>query len=96
MEKQEDQTISRDRADNFVCFNDLVKRREEYRQLFEENPQNNKLNTNYLILALYTLQLPIRMEYKDMQIVDEEPPRDDRNYLYDHNGKTQLSLTKTR
>lgn len=96
VEQQEDQTISRDRKDNFVCFNDLVKRREEYRELFEENPQNNKLNTNYLILALYTLQPPIRMEYKDMQIVDEEPPRDDRNYLYDNNGKYTVVINKDK
>ena len=38
VEKQDEQTLQKDRVNNFVCFKDLVKRREEYKELFEADP----------------------------------------------------------
>ena len=63
------------RKDNFVLFHDIVKRREQFRQLFEQDKTNNKYNLSYVLLSLYTMQPPIRMEYKDMEIVNVLPKK---------------------
>ena len=61
------------RKQNFVFYQDIVKRRDQFRQLFEQNKSNNKNNLSWVLLSLYTIQPPVRMEYKDMEIVDVLP-----------------------
>src|SRR5690606_38132800 len=39
------------RKDNFVCFDDIVKRREELKERFNANRNDNKTNLLYVMLA---------------------------------------------
>ena len=41
----------------------------------------------WVLLSLYTMQPPIRMEYKDMQTVDVLPRNKNQNYLLNKNVK---------
>ena len=75
------------RKENFVFFQDIVKRREQFKQLFENDKTNNKNNLSWILLSLYTYQPPIRMEYKDMEIVTVLPKNKKQNYLLNKNGK---------
>ena len=75
------------RKQNFVLFQDIVKRREQFRKLFEADKSNNKNNLSYVLLSLYTMQPPLRQDYKDMQIVDVLPKNKKLNYLLHKNNK---------
>ena len=61
------------RKQNFVFFQDVVKRREDFRKLFEHDKTNNKNNLSWVLLSLYTMQPPIRMEYKNMKVATALP-----------------------
>lgn len=56
---------------NWKSFDQIVKRREELYNSWRATPYNRTLNFQYLALALYTKQPPIRTEYRDMPIVDK-------------------------
>lgn len=85
---KEDQELAGDRLKNFVVFQDIVAKREGYKQLFKDDPKDNKVNLQYLILALYTLQPPIRSDYEDMMIKRGPKPKSDtENYLWFNSRK---------
>jgi hypothetical protein len=92
--QNKEQQIDPERLDNFVCFEDIVKRRDEFRKRFEESPTDNKLNLSYLLLSLYTYQPPLRQDWKDVLITEKKPPvNTDQNYLWKQkNGKYTLFL----
>ena len=92
----DNQELSEDRKLNYVSYEDLIKVREERKKLWKLNPENNKLNQQYLILALYTMQPPLRQDYKDMQIVEERPAEDDKNYLWKKANKYVIVLNKDK
>ena len=48
---------------------------------------NNKNNLSWVLLSLYTMQPPTRMEYKNMKIVDVLPKNKKENYLLRKNDK---------
>ena len=75
------------RKNNFVLFGDIVKRREQFKKLFEHDRTNNKNNLSWVLLSLYTMQPPTRMEYKNMKIVDVLPKNKKENYLLRENDK---------
>lgn len=95
VEIQEAQETKPDRIEDFVCFDDIVKRREELKKVFEKN-SSEKNNLKYLMLALYTLQPPIRQEYREMEIVNKKPPKDENNYLWDRNGKYTVVINNDK
>jgi hypothetical protein len=76
----ENQTMTEKREQNFVCYEDIVKARENFKQLFMKNPNDNKLNLTWVLLSLYTLIPPIRKEYDDMKI-SENVLESNINYL---------------
>ena len=43
------------RKNNFVLFGDIVKRREQFKKLFEQDRTNNKKNLSWVLLSLYTM-----------------------------------------
>ena len=75
------------RKQNFVFFQDVVKRREDFRKLFEHDKPNNKNNLSWVLLSLYTMQPPIRMEYKNMKVVTALPKNTKQNFLLNKNNK---------
>lgn len=75
------QTVSPQRIANYITLKEIIKRREELRKLFEQNPEDHKINQQYLLLCLYTMQPPLRMEYKHMEIVNALPSNKQQNYL---------------
>ena len=72
------------RQQNFVVFDDIIKRREQFKQLFLNDKTNNKYNLSWMLLSLYTMQPPLRQDYRDMQIVDILP----------RNKKTKFLITQ--
>ena len=77
----DEQKVLDSRYDNILLFDDIVKLREKYEKTSEET---EKLNYQYLILCLYTMQPCIRSEYKDMEILrvnNDDIPIDTKNYL---------------
>ena len=75
------------RKDNFVFLQDIITRREQFGQLFEQDKTNNKYNLSWVLLSLYSMQPPIRMEYKNMLIVNVLPKNKKQNFLLNKNGK---------
>ena len=92
--QNKEQQIDPERLNNFVCFRDIVKRRDEFKKRFEEAPNDNKLNLSHLLLSLYTYQPPLRQDWKDVLITEKKPPvNTDQNYLWKQkNGKYILFL----
>lgn len=76
-----DQTLPKNRVGNHVSFEEIEKRREQLKELFNENKTDHKLNLQYLLLALYTYQPPLRQDYKDMMIVQDKVPNKKENFL---------------
>ena len=85
--ESKNQELLPQRKQNFVFFEDIIKRREEFKQLFEFNKTNNKYNLSWVLLSLYTMQPGIRMEYKCMEIISVLPKNKKQNYLLNKNGK---------
>src|SRR5690606_15349091 len=92
--QNKEQQTDPERLNNFVCFEDIVKRRDEFGKRFEEAPNDNKLNLSHLLLSLYTYQPPLRQDWKDVLITENKPPvNTDQNYLWKQkNGKYTLFL----
>ena len=84
--QNKEQQTDPERLNNFVCFNDIVKRRDEFGKRFEEAPNDNKLNLSHLLLSLYTYQPPLRQDWKNVMITDTKPPVNTKqNYLWKQN-----------
>ena len=92
--QNKEQQTDPERLNNFVCFNDIVKRRDEFGKRFEEAPNDNKLNLSHLLLSLYTYQPPLRQDWKNVSITETKPPVNTKqNYLWkQENGKYTLFL----
>lgn len=91
--ENKEQTTDPERLKNFVCFEDIVKRREEFRKRFEDNPNDNKANLSHILLSLYTYRPPLRQDWKDVIITEEKPPvKTKQNYLWKENNKYTLFL----
>ena len=85
--ESKNQELSPQRKDNFVSLEDIIKRREQFKYAFEQDRTNNKYNLSWVLLSLYTMQPPMRMEYKNMEIVNVLPRNKKQNYLLNKNGK---------
>jgi len=71
------------RCENFVSSKELNKKRKSL-----EFFTSNKENIQHLILSLYTLQPPIRMNYLDVKIYDDNDKGDDNeNYIVRNKNK---------
>ena len=91
-----EQKISENRKKNFITLNEVIKRREELKKLFLQKPDDHKLNQQYLLLCLYTMQPPLRMEYKDMKIVQSIPRDKDKNYVLEKDKKYSVIVNNDK
>jgi hypothetical protein len=80
------QSVSDNRKDHYITFDEIVQRRDNLKLEFEAEPTNYKKHLKYLLLCLYTYQCPIRKEYKNMMIVDIIPNKNDNFILRQNNG----------
>ena len=86
-DESKNQELSQKRKEIFITLEDIIKRREQFRQLFEQDKANNKYNLSWVLLSLYTLQPPLRQDYVNMPIVSAIPKNKKENYLLNKNGK---------
>jgi len=93
VKESKDQKIDPKRRNNFVCFEDIVKRRDELGERFREDKTNNKTNLLYLLLSLYTYQPPLRQDWKDVRISKTKPSiKTNDNFLWKRAEKYVLFL----
>jgi hypothetical protein len=108
----EESKLSKKDLQNFVPFEDLVKKREELATLWAADPKNLKLNMFHLILAVNTMIPPLRLDFTNMsiypsRIVDgrsvrasptsTEPPNDTNNYLWEYSpGKWAIVINSDK
>jgi len=90
------QEVNENRKDNYLTFNNILNKREEYKKLFLEHPEDHKINQQYLILCLYTMQPPIRQEYKDMKFVSSVPHDKTKNYILKKFDKYFVIINKDK
>jgi hypothetical protein len=100
--ESKNQEMKPSRINNFVCFEDIEKRRDELKEAYEKNKIDNKMNLSHVLLSLYTLQPPIRMEYKDMPIVTKGSKehfdliKKNVNFLIDDNHKYYVAINNDK
>lgn len=84
-EQRKENKLTEKELANFVCFQDIVKIRDEYHIKWTQSPKDKKLNMYHLILALNTYIPPMRLNIVGMEIHrgEKEPPSDvETNYLW--------------
>jgi hypothetical protein len=85
---------------NYVSFNDLELARNSLKELVITNPNNKKLNFQYLILAFNTLIPPLRLESLNLRIIrvkDDHYIDDSENYLMEiQKGKWVIIINKDK
>jgi hypothetical protein len=70
-------------SSKFIDFEIIEAKRDELLREFKKHPGDTKLNMQSLILSLYTLQPPIRLEYTDMKIIKRAPvDKEHGNYMW--------------
>lgn len=73
----------------FVQWSDILSVRDKLKKDYENDKTNKKTNLSYLLLCLYTMQPPLRMEYKDMKIIKAKTEDNNSdNFLLIRNGES--------
>ena len=89
VEKQsKNQKVIPSRTTDQLDFSVIETYRDKLKKIWENNLTNNKNNLAYLTICLYTLQPPLRLDYKNMEIVDtplKVMRKKDQNYLLKNN-----------
>lgn len=81
-EKQEDKDFGV-KSKNFISFDQLKSRTEEFKKLVNEDPDNKINAMAYLILVLNTQQAPLRLTINSIDIIrDKTLNNNTNNYLY--------------
>jgi hypothetical protein len=97
MDNAKNQELTPARISNWVPFDLLIKRRNELKKEYEKNKSDNYANQRFLILALYTLQPPIRQDYKVMKIIKSEKENDRvNNFVIKSNNRYFVILNKDK
>ena len=82
-----DQKISDHRKYNYITIKQIEQQRDILEKSFHEFSAKNKTNLQYLLLCLYTLQPPLRQDYKNMLIVHDKVPNKKDNFLLKKQNK---------
>lgn len=86
MDEYDSNVMNENRAGNFVTFDEIVQKREHYKDLFEKDPSDNKTNITYLLLSLYTYIPPLRVNFVNMEFAKGAKPREKDNFMW-YNGR---------
>lgn len=84
-EELKEQKLSPKEIKNFVTLDDIIEKRKELKEKFEENPKDRKIMFQYLFISLQSYIPPLRrQEYRNMEIVTELPTKKKKNYLFEN------------
>lgn len=83
---QKDNIFKKKDLDNFVCFDDLVKKRNEYLQLWNAKPEDLQTHMYYLILSLNTFAPPLRLDTLNMNITQGGPKPKKDNHMWEYSA----------
>ncbi len=90
------QTMTPERKENFVTYDEICNQRDKFKALFEENKSNVKNNLTYLLLSLYTMIPPLRQEFRSMEIVSKKPSDKTKNYLVKRGNDFTIIINKDK
>jgi hypothetical protein len=82
-------TLTESRKEIFICQDEIIKKRDEMKQIYESDKTNKKNNLMYLMLSVYTYQPPLRSEWFNMRLFKSgtnEPPINEQNYIQKKKG----------
>lgn len=82
---------------DFVPWDSLVNTRTRLKKQYDKDKTNVHNNLLHLLVCLYTLQPPLRTEYKDMQIITDKAQNDGKtNFLLMEKTKGALLINKDK
>lgn len=91
------QQISGNKILNWVPYDIIIKKRNELEKDTKKDPNNIFLHFQYLVLCLYTLEPPIRQEYKNMMIINRADQNDKiNNFLLHTNTKSFIIINNDK
>lgn len=88
------QQIAPNRAEHQISWSKIIEARGKIKKLFEEDKTNNKNNEAYLAAALYTMRPPIRLDYADMELIDDinDDVDSKQNYILQNKKKGTYTI----
>lgn len=96
-EKKKRQDLQGKEIENWVSHDQVLEKLDDLKQKAKDT---NKVSDNlkHLALSLYVLQPPLRLDYGDVIITDQEPPKSEtQNYLYrKRTGRYVLYLNRDK
>jgi len=95
-EKEQCQTLDKNELKNYVDYNGLQDKLKKLFNTYELKPTLKNIQ-KVLILALYVLQPPLRNDYNDLKIINNDDEiSDDHNYLLRHGEKYYIIINKDK
>lgn len=91
-----DQKLSITRKENYLNLFQILSRHDELEILFNSDKNNKKNNLAFLLLSLYTLQPPIRLEYSNMKILNDLPEDQTQNFILKNNNKYTVYINNDK
>jgi hypothetical protein len=95
IDKQKDNNII---YDDWVTHKILLNKLKQLRKQFKRDTSNKELNFKVLLLALYTLQPPLRNNYNDVKIITSksQETNNKQNYLLLDNNKFTIIINNDK
>lgn len=89
--KDDDQTLTEDEKGKWICWKCVVDVRDTLLEDYEKRPTMEAYQ-DYLILALYSYQEPVRLDYAPMRFVEVAPKDSMENFCVLKDGKASFIL----
>ena len=95
-ENEQCQKLDKHELKNYVDYNELQDKLKKLINTYELKPTLKNIQ-RVLILALYVLQPPLRNDYNDLKIINNDDDiNDDHNYLLRHGEKYYIIINKDK
>jgi hypothetical protein len=91
------QQLSETEKKNYITYDELLNKLKELISVYNDNPTDNNIK-NVLIMALYTLQPPLRNDYYNMKIIykDSEETDKKQNYILSINDSYYVIINNDK
>jgi hypothetical protein len=90
-QRDDDQMLTEDEKKKWICWSCVEDVRNKLLEVYEEEPTWMNYQ-DYLILCLYSLQEPIRLDYAPMRFVEEAPKDSIENFCVLKGDKAEFIL----